>query len=324
MKNTDEIRWGILGCGDVCEVKSGPAFNKVPHSRLAAVMRRDKEKVTDFARRHNVAKYYTDADALINDEEINAIYVATPPDSHEDLAIRSMRAGKPVYIEKPVALNSQSCERIAEVSDALGVKACVAHYRRGLPIFRKVRSLLREGAIGKPGLIISTTLQAPGPRISSPGYWRIDPLISGGGLFFDLAPHQLDIFYWLFGEPKQVTGLSLNQRNLYAAPDLTTIEAVYEGKLVLRALWAFNVAPGAEQENCEIFGEEGKITFSFFRASAIELVTAKGTEKITHEYPENIQQPMIGDVVRYFRGEGANPCSLKDALVTMRMMDGAK
>src|ERR1044072_2959571 len=98
--NTKVIGWGIIGCGDVTEVKSGPAFNKVPHSALVAVMRRDSEKAKDYAKRHNVPKWYGDAGNLINDPDVNAIYVATPPSSHEEYTIAAVNAGNPVYVEK--------------------------------------------------------------------------------------------------------------------------------------------------------------------------------------------------------------------------------
>ena len=300
MKIAEEIRWGILGCGDVCEIKSGPAFNKIEHSSLTAVMRRDEEKVRDFARRHQVAKYYTDADALINDKDVNAVYIATPPAYHEAYAIEVMKTGKPLYIEKPVSINSESCRRMMQAARESGVKVSVAHYRRGLPVFKKIRSLLQSQIIGTPSLILSNTLQAPGKKVSATGYWRTDPDISGGGLFFDLAPHQLDIFYWLFGKPLEVRGSSLNQKNAYRAPDLTNVEAVFENDIYLHAIWAFNVSEASAMEATEIIGDKGKIRFSFFRASEIEVITADGSEKISMEYPVNIQQPMISEVVRYF------------------------
>ncbi len=321
MEITDEVRWGILGCGDVCEVKSGPAFNKVSHSRLVAVMRRDGEKAKDFALRHGVPKYYDDAQKLINAPDTNAIYIATPPVFHEDLAIEAMKAGKPVYIEKPVTANSASCERILAASRELGVKASIAHYRRGLPIFKKIKALIREKAIGTPGVIIAKTLHPPHPNLGSPEYWRIDPEISGGGLFFDLSPHQLDIFYWIFGKPEEVRAFSLNQRNRYPAPDLTVVDAVFPNRVCLHGIWTFNVSPSAEEETCEIIGDKGKITFSFFKKSDIDIKTLSGSERLTFDYPENIQQPMIDEVVRFFRGQGPNPCSLEDALVTMRVID---
>lgn len=323
MEDTKEIRWGILGCGDVCEVKSGPAFNKVSHSRLVAVMRRDQAKAKDFAFRHRVPRYYTDANDLIYDEEVNAIYIATPPAFHEAYAIQAMRAGKPVYIEKPVAMNSASCERILAVSRELDMKASVAHYRRGLPIFKKIKSLIDSGAIGEPSLIIAKTLQGPSDKMQAADYWRTDPEISGGGLFFDLAPHQLDIFYWLFGNPSHVRTFSTNQKSPYPAPDLTNVEAVFGQRVYMHAVWAFNLHQSSDAEICEIMGDKGKISFSFFRKSDITITTSTGSDKITLDYPENIQQPMIEEVVAFFRNEGRNPCLLDEALVTMQMMDGS-
>jgi predicted dehydrogenase len=183
---------------------------------------------------------------------------------------------------------------------------------------------LEEGVIGKPSLILSNTLQAPSEKVGTSEYWRVNPDLSGGGLFFDLAPHQLDIFYWLFGKPQSMQGHSLNQRKRYPAPDFTTVEAVYDNEVCLRGVWAFNVSPESEVEYTEIIGDRGKIGFSFFKPSKITVTTAKGREDIAAEFPVTIQQPMIEEVVRYFRGSAPNPCSLEDALVTMRMMDATK
>lgn len=323
MENLQQVRWGILGCGDVCEVKSGPAFNKVANSRLIAVMRRNRDKVMDFARRHGVPKFYTDANDLIHDPDVDAIYIATPPAYHEAYAIACMESGKPVYLEKPVALNSQSCERMLAAATRLHAKVSVAHYRRGLPLFRKIRSLVESGAIGKPRLVHCTTLQAATEKMNGPDYWRTTPEVSGGGLFFDLAPHQLDIFYWLFGKPAATRGFSLNQKNDYPAPDLTNVEALF-GDVYLHGIWSFNLDPSSNLDRCEIFGDRGSIRFSFFRPSEIEVITSTGSEKISQPFPENIQQPMIDEVVRFFRGEGENPCSLEDALLTMQVMDSTR
>ena len=320
------VNWGIIGCGDVCEVKSGPAFNKVSNSKLVAVMRRDAEKAKDYARRHHVPKFYDDASALIADPEINAIYIATPPAFHEQYAEEAMKAGKPVYIEKPVTLNSQSCERMIAVSEKYQVSATVAHYRRGLPLFKKAKSLLAENILGNIRLIRLNTLQPSASKIitKTEDNWRIIPSLSGGGLFFDLSPHQLDILYWIFGAPLNAHGFSLNQSNQYQAPDVTSLRAVYANNIFLSGVWAFNVSTAATEDTCDIIGEKGKMTFSFFRKSDIDLQTDAGSQKLEFDYPENIQQPMIDSVVKFFRGEGPNPCSLHEALVVMKMMDSTK
>ena len=84
------INWGIIGCGKVTELKSGPAFSKVEGSRLVAVMRRNAALAEDYAKRHNVPRFYSNADDLINDGEVNAVYVATPPGSHKEYAIKEI------------------------------------------------------------------------------------------------------------------------------------------------------------------------------------------------------------------------------------------
>jgi len=326
MKNiSGTVNWGIIGCGDVCEVKSGPAFGKVANSRLVAVMRRNLDKAKDFAQRHGAPKYFSEAAELINDKEVNAIYIATPPSSHESYLEMALKAGKPVYVEKPVTVNSASVERMMEMEKNHDDKVSVAHYRRGLPLFNKIKQLVNDGAIGKVKLILLRTLQPTVSKIISQtgDNWRINPEISGGGLFHDLSPHQLDIMYWIFGAPQQTYVQSANQGKLYNAPDLTMVQLGFANDIYFNGIWNFNVAETATNDSCEIIGDKGSIRFSFFRVSAIELVTNAGTEILELEYPVNIQQPHINSVVKFFRGEGPNPCSLEEALVTMKVMDKA-
>jgi predicted dehydrogenase len=327
MKNINGIvNWGIVGCGDVCEVKSGPAFNKVANSKLIAVMRRNLDRAKDFARRHGVPKYYADAAELINDPEVNAIYIATPPSSHELYLEMALESRQTCLCRK--TCYNKCC--ISEKNDANGKgnmagKVSVAHYRRGLPLFNKIKQLIQEDTIGKVKLILLKTLQPPMSKIitQTEDNWRINPQISGGGLFHDLSPHQLDIMYWIFGTPLQVHVQAANQGKLYDAPDLTLVQLAFANDVYFNGVWDFNVAEAATADSCEIIGEKGSIRFSFFRVSTIELTTGDGIKTLELEYPINIQQPHINNVVKFFRGEGANPCTLEDALVTMRVMDKA-
>lgn len=286
-------------------------------------MRRDAAKAEDYAKRHHVPKFYSDAKSLIEDKEINAIYIATPPSSHESYTEEALKAGKPVYVEKPVTLNAESCGRMIAMTKKYGNKVSVAHYRRGLPLFNKVKSLIAEGAIGKVRLVQLRVLQPPTSKIitQTEDHWRVKPEISGGGLFHDLSPHQLDIMYWIFGAPKEVYGHSLNQSKMYDAPDLTMLEATYDRDVYLNGVWSFNVAESATDDKCEIIGDRGLLRFSFFKKSSIEVIKDSGTEILEMDYPVNIQQPMIDAVTKYFRGEGPNPCPLEEALVVMKMID---
>src|SRR5690606_5378493 len=233
-------------------------------------------------------------------------------------------AGKPVYVEKPVSINAASCERMIKLEKQYDNKVSVAHYRRGLPLFQKVKELVGEGVIGTIRLAQLNTLQPPVSKIitQTEDHWRINPEVSGGGLFNDLSPHQLDIMYWIFGAPKKVYGYSLNQAKQYDAPDFTTMQALYPNDISVHGVWAFNVSEHAAGEYCEIIGDKGKLRFSFFRPSDLEIITSNGTQTLAFDYPINIQQPMIESVTKFFRNEGPNPCSLEESLVVMRMIDG--
>src|SRR5690554_1696255 len=133
-----EVRWGIIGVGNVCEVKSAPAMNIIPNSRLVAVMRRNGEKAKAYAERHGVSQWYDNADDLINDPEVNAIYIATPPNAHAALTQKAAQAGKPVYVEKPMARTYQECMDMVKICEKAQVPLFVAYYRRALPNFLKI------------------------------------------------------------------------------------------------------------------------------------------------------------------------------------------
>ncbi|MEI6949399.1 Gfo/Idh/MocA family oxidoreductase [Paraflavisolibacter sp. H34] len=317
------IQWGIIGCGDVTEVKSGPAFNKVPNSKLVAVMRRNAEKAEDYARRHGVPKWYTDARQLIDDPEVNAIYIATPPQQHEEYAIAALRAGKPVYVEKPMALNFEGAERMRKVSEETGVKLAVAHYRREHALFREVKELLDANAIGEVRLVILRLLQPHRSKMitKTPDNWRTNPEVSGGGLFHDLAPHQLDLMLHFFGPVKQAHGMALNQGNYYPADDLVSGNILFKNDVLFTGTWCFTVPEGQAEDSVEIIGAEGSIAFSVFEQGSLVLVREDEVEEFTFEKLDHLQQPMIEKVTAYFLDKGPNPCPACDGVEIMRLLD---
>lgn len=316
------INWGIIGCGDVTEKKSGPAFNKVQNSSLVAVMRRDAAKAEDYAKRHHVPKWYSDAASLINDPDVNAIYVATPPGSHEEYAVAAMRAGKPVYVEKPMSVDTASCERMQLVSDETGSKLCIAHYRRALPMFLKVKELIDTKAIGDTRTVRLSMLQQDKPAIitQTKDNWRVDPAIAGAGLFYDLAPHQLDLILYFFGAPTDAYGISASQAKLYKAEDAVTGVMRLPGNVLFNGQWCFVVNECATQDVCEITGSLGKISFPVF-GHEVKVTTGGETNTLQFEPPEHIQQPMIEKVVKHFLEIGENPCSAADAIQSMKVME---
>ncbi|MDQ6608527.1 MAG: Gfo/Idh/MocA family oxidoreductase [Bacteroidota bacterium] len=315
------INWGIIGCGDVTEIKSGPAFNKVPNSRLVAVMRRDAVKAKDYAVRHNVPRWYNDATELINDPEVNAVYVATPPLYHEEYTIKALNAGKPVYVEKPMAIDANAAKRMAQAASVSGVKLCVAHYRRQQPLFLKIKSLLLERAVGDVRFVTLQLFQQHQSNIiaTTEVNWRINPGISGGGLFYDLAPHQLDLMLYFFGRPKHSSGLSFNASGLYQADDTTCGQILFENGILFNGAWCFTIPQKRDQ--CEIIGTEGAVRFSIFDQQPL-LVTKNGKESsLQFNSLPHVQQPMIQKVVDYFLGQADNPCTAEEGIEVMKMME---
>ena len=201
------IRWGMIGCGDVAEVKSGPGFYKARNSTLIAVMRRNGERAADYARRHGVARWHDDAEAIIAAPDIDAVYIATLTDSHRDYTLRCAAAGKPVYVEKPMAMNHAECLAMIAACRAGGVPLWVGYYRRALPRFLKVRDLIAKGAIGEVRLVRSQQFaRLPGAGAFAGGAvpWRVDPALSGGGFFFEAVCHTFDFLDFLFGRIDEV------------------------------------------------------------------------------------------------------------------------
>ena len=148
MENQKIVKWGFIGCGEVTEKKSGPAFGKIEGSEVVAVMSRDKAKAKSYAERHGIRKYYADAQALVSDPDVTAVYIATPPSSHTTFAIMAMKAGKPAYIEKPLAASYEDCLRVNRISQLTGIPCFVAFYRRYLPYFEKAKQIVMSGDIG--------------------------------------------------------------------------------------------------------------------------------------------------------------------------------
>ena len=283
----EKIVWGIIGCGDVTEVKSGPAFNKVANSELHAVMRRDAVLLADYAKRHAVPHQYTDVDDLIADPAINAIYIATPPKFHEPFAIKAMAVGKPVYVEKPVTRDVAEAKRMQSFSEQTGVKMSIAHYRRALPMFIEIKRIIETGVLGKINLV---TLQYFEPAIETSNLtpkdlWRIDPSLAGAGLFYDIAPHQIDIMVNIFGKPLKYGGNFLTQ--LKTSPVEDTVN--------------------------------GTLTFNFFGTEGFLKMSNGESQKFIQ--PKHIQQPMIEKVVQYFLGKTTNPSPIEEAILGMEVME---
>ena len=316
----ERVRWGIIGVGNVTEGKSGPAFQQAERSELVAVMRRNGDLAADYARRHHVPRWYDDADELINDPEVDAVYVATPPDSHRDYVVRVAQAGKPVYVEKPMARTALECEAMITACDDAGVGLFVAYYRRAMPRFATVKDLLDSGRIGQ--------LRSVSIRNERPGHvdeadhagWRVDPEISGGGHFVDLGSHILDLLDWLLGPVTHAAGIATNRGGRYRAEDLVT--GVFNFRSGVEGVGVWNYDSFQHKDQVEIIGTAGALRFSCFADEPLRLLTPRGVEEIKAPYPETVQLPLIQTVVDALTGRGESPSNGHTAVRTSRVIDG--
>ena len=290
---------------------------------MVAVMSRTEEKAKSYAERHNIARWYTDAQELISDPEVNAVYIATPPSSHATYAIMAMKAGKPVYIEKPMAASYEDCTRINRISKETGVPCFVAYYRRYLPYFLKVKELVRQGAIGKV-MNVQIRFAQPANELDSSKTnqpWRLNAEVAGGGYFYDLAPHQIDILQDIFGCILEAEGYSSNRGGLYSAEDSVSACFKFESGLPGSGSWCFVAHESAKEDRIEIIGDKGMICFSVFSFQPIALHTLKGREEISFENPENIQYPLIKAVVEHLQNKSICTCDGVSATPTNWVID---
>jgi len=320
IKEDKVIRWGMIGCGAVTEIKSGPAYQKTKGFELAAVMRRDIKLAQDYAVRHQVAKYSDKAEDIINDDNIDAVYIATPPDSHKHYALLVAKAGKPCCIEKPLAPSYQESLAIEQAFKQADIPLFIAYYRRSLPRFNKVKALLDNGEIGQVRHI-SWHLSKPANAVDISGQynWRTDKTIAPGGYFDDLASHGLDLIAFLLGDFQRVTGMASNQQNLYSAFDAVT--ACWQHKSGVTGVGSWNFGGSSRQDNVTIVGSEGELNFSVFDEVPVILTQGEQSQSFNIENPENIQLHHVANIYQQLVHQHQHPSSGETAVHTSWVME---
>lgn len=313
----------MIGCGNVTEIKSGPAFYKSENSQLIAVMCRNIGNAENYANRHRVSEYYDNADQIIHHPNINAIYIATPVKFHAPYAIQAMEAGKAVYLEKPMALNYQQCLELKEISINSGSKLFVAYYRRSLDYFIKVKELINDAVVGDI-VSVSVTLHKPARKEDyNPSNlpWRVLPELSGGGYFYDLACHQFDILEFLLGSISSATGIAENIAGLYSAEDRVTANWKFESAVTGIGSWSFICKENEKQDSITLTGTKGKIVFSTFDFTPIIVEMEGNRQTFDIKPPINIQMPFIKTIINELTGKAVSDANLNSAINTSKIME---
>ena len=325
------IRWGLIGCGEVAEMKSGPGFVRAAHSQLVAVADRNPKRAEDFARRHGVPRWHDDADAIIRAPDVDIVYAATMTESHRDFVLRCAAAGKPVLTEKPMAMNHADCLGMIAACRNAKVPLWVAYYRRALPRFLKVRELVQGGAIGDVRMAITRHFQRiPSPEeMRGPFWgWRLDPARSGGGIFFEAVGHTLDILDFIVGPIETVRAFAGNQAGAYPPEDVVTVAYRFASGVFGSGAWCFTA--DCDDEHNEIVGSKGRIAFSTFPPLSppsgrppvpIRLMRGNTVEEFPVTDPPYVHQPLIQTIVDEMNGLGRCPSTGETAARTARVIE---
>ena len=314
------LRWGVIGCGAVTEKKSVPAYKNTSGFRVDMVMRRDAQKAKDYAKRHHIPKWTTNADEVINNPNIDAVYIATPPDTHKFYALKVAAVGKPCCIEKPMTPTYEDSLAIYEAFQVKNIPLFVAYYRRSLPRFLKIKQWLDDGQIGKVRHIHWQKTKPPNKVDLSKKYnWRTDATIARGGYFDDLASHGLDLFAFLLGDIVDANGFGTNQLDLYSAFDAVTANWIHESGITGAGSWNFGTYHRTDK--VEILGSEGSIRFAVLDEAPIELENASGYQTLEIGQPEHIQEFHVENIKQHLLDNAAHPSTRETGLHTAWVME---
>lgn len=321
---TDQIiRWGFIGCGEATERRTLPAFSLLPDAKVVAVMSRNIERAKAFAQRHGIRRWYNDAQNLVTDPDVDAVYIATPPSTHATYAVMALNAGKAVYVEKPLATHYDDCLRINRVASAHNLPCFVAYYRRFLPYFQRVKQLLESGVVGN---VLTAQIRFAAPpremdynKTDLP--WRLQPDIAGGGYFYDLAPHQLDLLQHFFGPIVEANGFTANRGGLYDTEDTVAATMQFHGGMPASGTWCFVAHESAREDRILIIGDRGQISFSVFNYIPIHIINEQGEEHIRVENPPYVQYPILRSITDHLLGKGLCDCNSVSATPTNWVID---
>ncbi|MDO4210397.1 MAG: Gfo/Idh/MocA family oxidoreductase [Bacteroidales bacterium] len=323
MATPNIIKWGFIGCGEATERRALPAFAELENSEVVAVMSRTPARARAFAERHGIERWYSDAQNLVTDPDVDAVYIATPPSTHSTYAVMALMAGKAVYVEKPLAINYDECLRINRVAAAQQRACFVAYYRRYLPYFQRVKELIESGTIGRV-LTAQIRFAAPPREMDSSKTdlpWRLQPDIAGGGYFYDLAPHQIDIMQQLFGPIVEATGFPANRGGLYKAEDTVAATMRFHNGMPASGTWCFVAHESAREDRILVIGDKGQLSFSVFTYAPIHIQNEQGEEHVVVENPQNVQYPLLRNIVDHLQGRDVCTCDSVSATSTNWVID---
>ena len=302
MTNTPLIRWGMIGCGSVTDSKSAPAYQQVSGFELSGVCSRTHNKALDYAQKRNIPHVFDSPEALIRSTEIDAVYIATPPDSHHQYALLAAQAGKPCVVEKPMAVTHAQCVQMQQAFERTKTPLFVAYYRRCLPAFNAIKTWLEQGSIGEVRHVNWMYSRSPTEIDLSGAYnWRTDERIAPGGYFDDIACHGLDLFTYYWGQVSHVSGISQNQQHLYSAKDAIAATMLFKSGVTFTGHW--NFAASDRTDKVIVTGSKGTLEFGVFDENPAIITSGGEQTQLSMDKPTPIQGDFVQAVANHlFKG----------------------
>ena len=293
---TKKLRWGLIGCGDIAVRRVAPALSEVPQSELTAVSRANADRLDEFADRFRVRQRFVRWQELVQSQDIDCVYVATPPNLHAEQTIAAAEAGKHVLCEKPMAMNIAECERMIAAAKANGVKLGVAYYRQFYPVVNRMREVIESGEIGKPTVVNVTAFEWLNPPASDLRAWRLRPEVAGGGPMFEFGCHRIQLLLYLFGPVRATSAITANA--LFDRDVEDTAVASFEFTNGTVATLAVSNAVMEARDTFTVWCSEGSMRTPVLNEGTLTIKTKNGERTETHKPASNIHQPLIEDFVR--------------------------
>src|SRR5579859_4103154 len=285
------LNWVVIGIGDIVTRRVLPAIQAEPRSRLYGLVTRDPAK----AAKYGDVRVWGSLDDALSDSVVHAVYVGTPVFLHAPQTIQSLRAGKHVLCEKPMAMNEAEARAMVDTAKETGKTLGIAYYRRFYPKILRAKQLLEAGVIGKPVLAELTChawFDGKGSRS-----WLVDPAKAGGGPLLDVASHRIDVLNFLFGQPLRATGQLSNIVHRYAVEDNATVMVEYESGVrgIVDVRWHSKVS----RDECRIRGTEGEMEMSPLNGP--DLIYPGGRESLPVH--SNVHLPTVSNFLDAVEGK---------------------
>ncbi len=311
-----KLRWGIIGCGDVVEKKSGPSIMGTGNSEIVHVMRRNLEKSKEYADANAILKATDKADEVLNNPDVDIIYIATPPNSHKDYVLQAAEAGKHILVEKPMGLNEAQSLEMCEACEKAGAQLFVAYYRRFHPHVLKMKELIAEGRLGRL-LAGSIEFRDTFPGIKESG-WRLQPEVGGGGHLIDNISHRIDLFVDLFGDTDEIAGSAVYSDET-GAEEALSLSVRFQNGIIGTATG--NVDNSLRVDRFQIIGTEAEIVSDPLDGCSFVLRSREKEELFSFDPFPAPHLGLIQHIEKVLAEKGTNGSPGRDGLITDRIWD---